>query len=59
MQDGPNRSRDEGFLPDALIVWAIALVASQQLERDPAKLNLNGIAIALGHPLGRSSRAPW
>jgi acetyl-CoA C-acetyltransferase len=33
---------------------SVPLAWLQQLEADPAKLNVNGGAIALGHPLGAS-----
>jgi acetyl-CoA C-acetyltransferase len=33
---------------------AVALAAQKELGLDPAKLNVNGGAVALGHPLGAS-----
>ena len=43
-----KRSRSEAPLPVNSLTWA------KHTGADPAKLNVNGGAIALGHPLGAS-----
>jgi acetyl-CoA C-acetyltransferase len=39
-------------LNEAFAVQAIAVI--EQLQLDPAKVNVNGGAVALGHPIGAS-----
>lgn len=33
---------------------AVAIANNQEMKLDPAKVNINGGAVALGHPLGSS-----
>ena len=50
-----------GLKPEAIDIWEIneafavvPLYAIEQLRIDPAKVNIHGGAIAIGHPLGAS-----
>jgi acetyl-CoA C-acetyltransferase len=42
-------------LNEAFAVQAVAVMA--ELGVDPSKVNVNGGAVALGHPIGASARA--
>ena len=44
---GPTASHNEAFA-------MVTLLATQELNLDPNKVNVNGGACALGHPLGAS-----
>ena len=44
--------RASGVRPSAFAVQSVALV--KELGLDPARVNVNGGAVALGHPIGAS-----
>lgn len=57
----PKLLRQQGLTVDDIGLWELneafacqVLYCAQQLQIDPAKLNVNGGAIAIGHPYGMS-----
>ena len=55
----PKALKQAGLTVDDIDVWELneafasqALACARELKIDPAKINLDGGAIALGHPLG-------
>lgn len=57
----PRLLRQQGLTVDDIGLWELneafacqVLYCAQQLQIDPAKLNVNGGAIAIGHPYGMS-----
>ncbi len=50
-EDGPTATEYAVML--ALII-VVALAAIDELDLDPAKVNVHGGAVALGHPIGAS-----
>ena len=56
---GWDRDRDVDLyeLNEAFAVQSLAVI--RELRLDPSKVNVNGGAVAIGHPIGASARAFW